>query len=72
MKLQPLRYGNAIGAKLYSFYNLKPVYHCMAEISRKMRASSLLYHLIKVLALGQGCPEKEKKHAIRGEDYKSW
>ncbi|WP_418833462.1 hypothetical protein [Ruminococcus sp.] len=44
----------------------------MAKISRKMRAASLLYHLIKVLALGQGYPEKEKKYAIRGEDYKGW
>ena len=57
---KPLRQWDAIGAKLYSFYNLNPVYHCMAKISSKMRAKRLLYHLIKVLALGQGCPEKEK------------
>lgn len=64
----PLRYGNTIGAKLYSFYNLNPVYHCMAKTSRKMRAASLFFHLIKLLAFRQIGLKRSKNicHTLRG------
>lgn len=53
---------DTIGAKLYSFFNQNLVYHCMAKKSRKMRAGSPFYHLIKLLAFRQGRPIKEQKY----------